>query len=74
MIMTQTKIMAYDQEIDNALKDKQFHSTREIVKLVTKKRGKEANWHLVYRTLVKLFEEGKVEKIEQKHIILWKLK
>lgn len=74
MIMTQINFMAYDKEIAKILKDGKHYSTRQIVKLVSKQRGKEANWHLVYRSLIKLFEERKLEKIEQKHIILWRLK
>jgi len=66
--------MAYDIEIDKILSDGDWHSTREIVRGITKMRKKFANWHLVYRELIKLNHRGKVIRIEKKRIILWKLK
>jgi len=66
--------MAYDEEIKKILSDEDWHSTKEITRGITKIRKKQANWHLVYRELIKLKEKGKVVMIEKSRIILWKLK
>jgi len=66
--------MAYDEEIEKILSDEDWHSTKEITRKIAEMREKLANWHLVYRQLIKLKECGMVEKIEKPRIILWKLK
>lgn len=54
--------------------DKEIKSTNQILKEVEKLSGKVVNWHMVYRVLMELQAEGKVEKIQTKAGFFWKKK
>jgi len=48
------------------LSDKQIKSTNEILNDLQKLTGKTVNWHIIYRVLAELNNEGRVEKLQAK--------
>ena len=56
------------------LKRDEIKSTNEILKELEQKTKKVINWHLLYRLLRDLHEEGKVEKLKAKAGFFWKKK
>ena len=49
-------------------------STNEILEDLQKKTDKVINWHALYRVLMELNAEGKVERLESKAGFFWKKK
>lgn len=49
-------------------------STNEILEDLQKKANKVINWHALYRVLMELQAEGKIERLESKAGFFWKKK
>ena len=49
-------------------------STNEILSEVQKKANKIINWHALYRILMELNSDGKIEKLQSKAGFFWKKK
>ena len=64
----------HEKEVLEILKKDEIKSTNEILKELEKKTGNVINWHLLYRLLRDLVEEGKVEKLKAKAGFFWKKK
>lgn len=64
----------YERQILEILKKEEIKSTNEILKELEKKTNKVINWHLLYKVLRDLNEEGKVEKLKAKAGFFWKRK
>lgn len=64
----------YRELVLKVLSDKKIKSTNEILNEVQTISGKVINWHMIYRVLMELQNEGKVERIEAKVGFFWKRK
>ncbi len=62
----------YKKDVLELLKTNKIKSTNEILKELEQKTKKVINWHLLYRLLKDLSEEGKVEKLQAKAGFFWK--
>lgn len=62
----------YRETALKVLSSKTMKSTNEVLKEVEKESGKSINWHMLYRILMDLKDEGKVERIEAKAGFFWK--
>ena len=67
-------VSKYRDKVLKVLSDKQIKSTNEILKDLEKLTGKSVNWHIVYRVLAELHNEGKVEKLQAKGGFFWRKK
>ena len=52
----------------------EIKSTNEILDELQKKANKIINWHALYRVLMELQSEGKIEKLESKAGFFWRRK
>ena len=64
----------YDEMILQVLTKTEIKSTNEILEDLQKKAHKIINWHALYRVLMELQAEGKIEKLESKAGFFWKKK
>ena len=64
----------HTKDVLNILKRNGIKSTNEILKELEQKTKKVINWHLLYRLLRDLNEEGKIEKLNAKAGFFWKKK
>lgn len=64
----------YRKEVLEILNKEEIKSTNEVLKELEGKTKKVINWHLLYRLLRDLNEEGKVEKLKAKAGFFWKKK
>lgn len=64
----------YRQPVLDVLSDKKIKSTNEVVKEVEKLTGQSVNWHMIYRVLLELSQERKIEKLDAKVGFFWKKK
>jgi len=64
----------HEKNILEILSKTEIKSTNEILKELEKKSKKVINWHLLYRVLRDLSEEGKTEKLKAKAGFFWKRK
>jgi len=64
----------YTNLIPSILSKTQIKSTNEILVELEKKSKKSINWHLLYRVLMELKSQNKVEKLQSKAGFFWKLK
>lgn len=64
----------YNEELLEVLSNSKIKSTNEILKDLEKKIKKKLNWHLLYRYLSELTENGKVEKMNAKAAFFWRRK
>ena len=64
----------YEEMILQVLTKTEIKSTNEILEDLQKKAGKVINWHALYRVLMELQAEGKIEKLESKAGFFWKKK
>lgn len=62
----------YRDLVIKALSGEEMKSTNELLKEVEKASGKSINWHMLYRVLMELHTEGKIDKIETKAGFFWK--
>lgn len=51
---------------------KEIKSTNQVLNEVQSASGKSINWHMLYRILMELHDEGKVERIETKAGFFWR--
>lgn len=65
-------VSKYREMILKVISDKQIKSTNEILKDLEKATGKTVNWHIVYRVLAELNNEGKIEKLSAKVGFFWR--
>ena len=52
----------------------EIKSTNQILEELQKKADKIINWHALYRVLMELQSEGKIERLESKAGFFWKRK
>ena len=64
----------YQELILQVLTKTQIKSTNEILEDLQKKANKVINWHALYRVLMELQAEGKIERLESKAGFFWKKK
>lgn len=64
----------YDKIVFSVLSDKNIKSTNEVVKEIEALTGQSVNWHMIYRVLLELSHESKIEKHEAKAGFFWKKK
>lgn len=64
----------YRAMILKVVSDKEIKSTNQILGEVEKLSGKVINWHMIYRVLMELHAEGKVERLKTKPGFFWKKK
>ena len=68
--MSKYKILIF-----HVLKENRLMSTNEVAKeLQNVNAGKIVNWHMLYKILDDLSDEGKIEKIKTKAGYFWKLR
>ena len=63
----------YSDMILKILKKDEIMSTNEILKELENKSEKVINWHALYRILMELKDENKVERLKAKAGFFWKL-
>jgi len=56
------------------LSDGKMRSTNEVVKEVEEIGGSITNWHMIYRILAELHNDGKIEKLQAKIGFFWRKK
>jgi len=56
------------------LRKDEIKSTNEVLIELEKRTGKVINWHLLYRVLRDLAEEGRIERLKAKAGFFWKKK
>jgi len=64
----------YKGEVLEILSKTTIKSTNEILIELQKKTDKVINWHLLYRILIDLAGENKIERLESKAGFFWKKK
>ena len=62
----------YKKIILEVLDTEKIKSTNQVLKEVEKKTGKVINWHALYRVLMELTIEGKVEKFQADAGFFWR--
>ena len=62
----------YRKEVLEIIKKDEIKSTNEILKELEKKSNKVINWHLLYRILRDLKDDGKIEKLTAKAGFFWR--
>ena len=62
----------YKEVILSILSKTEIKSTNEILNELQKKADKIINWHALYRVLMELQSEGKIERLESKAGFFWK--
>ena len=64
----------YKKEVLEVLSEDEIKSTNEILREVEAKADKVINWHALYRVLMELHAEGKIERMKAKAGFFWKKK
>lgn len=64
----------YKEAILSILSRTEIKSTNQILEELQKKADKIINWHALYRVLMELQSEGKIERLENKAGFFWKKK
>lgn len=62
----------YKEMILSILSKVEIKSTNEVLNDLQKKADKVINWHALYRILMELESEGKVERLQSKAGFFWK--
>jgi len=62
----------YRETILSVLSKSDIKSTNEILKELENKVKKVINWHALYRILMELHNEGKIERLKAKAGFFWK--
>ena len=62
----------YRETILSILSKTEIKSTNEILNDLQKKADKIINWHALYRVLMELKSDGKIEKLQSKAGFFWK--
>ena len=64
----------YSDILLKILSKDEIKSTNEILKELETKSGKVINWHALYRILMELHSEGKIDRLKAKAGFFWKKK
>lgn len=64
----------YKESVLKAVSSNQIKSTNQILKEVEEVSKTKINWHMLYRVLMELKEDSKVERVETKAGFFWKKK
>ena len=64
----------YKEVILSVLSKTEIKSTNEILTELQEKVDKVINWHLLYRVLIELANENKIERLESKAGFFWRKK
>jgi len=64
----------YKDKVLEIISKTEIKSTNEILKELQNKVKKIINWHLLYRVLMELQSEGKIERLQTKAGFFWKRK
>lgn len=64
----------YAKELLEIIKKDEIKSTNEILKELEEKSHKAINWHALYRILMELESEGKIERLKAKAGFFWRRK
>mgnify|MGYP001561287135 FL=1 len=64
----------YKEQILKILSRDEIKSTNEILKELEKESKKVINWHALYRVLMDLESENKIERLKAKAGFFWKRK
>lgn len=64
----------YRKIILDVLSETKIKSTNELLKEIEESTGQSVNWHMLYRVLIELYHEGKIEKFDAKVGFFWKKK
>lgn len=64
----------YREVILGVLSKTEIKSTNEILSEVQNKSKKVINWHALYRVLMELHSDGKIERLQSKAGFFWKKK
>ena len=64
----------YKELIFQVLSKTEINSTNEILNELQKKANKIINWHALYRVLMELNSDGKIERLQSKAGFFWKKK
>lgn len=62
----------YKEMILEVLSKTEIKSTNEVLTELQKKAKKVINWHALYRVLMELCTDGKIEKLKSKAGFFWK--
>jgi Fe2+ or Zn2+ uptake regulation protein len=64
----------YKEMILSILSKEEIKSTNQVLEELQKKADKVINWHALYRVLMELKTEGKIERLQSKAGFFWKKK
>ena len=64
----------YDKDVLTLLSEEDLKSTNQVLTELQSKVRKVVNWHSLYRILMELAVEGKVDRIKTKAGFFWKKK
>lgn len=64
----------YKESVLKAVSTNEIKSTNQILKEVEETNKKKINWHMLYRVLMELKDDGKVERVDAKAGFFWKKK
>jgi len=64
----------YKESILSILSKTEIKSTNQVLEELQKKVNKIINWHALYRILMELKSDGKIERLESKAGFFWKKK
>lgn len=64
----------YKEMIQEILSKTDIKSTNEVLIDIQKRANKVINWHALYRVLMELQAEGKIERLKSKAGFFWKRK
>jgi len=64
----------YKEMILSVLSKTEIKGTNQVLEELQKKADKIINWHALYRVLMELQAEGKIERLQSKAGFFWKKK
>jgi Fe2+ or Zn2+ uptake regulation protein len=64
----------YNEMILSILSEKEIKSTNQILEELQDKANKIINWHALYRILMDLKENNKIERLQSKAGFFWRKK
>jgi len=64
----------YKEKVLEILSKNEIKSTNEVLTELQKKEKKVINWHALYRILMDLQADGKIERLKSKAGFFWKKK
>jgi Fe2+ or Zn2+ uptake regulation protein len=64
----------YDEIINSIISKEEIKSTNQILDELQKKTDKVINWHALYKVLMELKTNGKIERLQSKAGFFWRKK